>query len=326
MNTIPTTFNGGLYSYTAIGGGERRGDSGVSAVILNRGERVSRFSLFEELAKASFDRVISIEGPKKRFDTDALFASFPFARFILLKENLSAGEEINLAVSELSGGLFFVLWNDLKILRGGTAGRMVKINSAHPRLCTVPVIQDCRFETIPTLTSPALIQGKAGAFPFAPRADGEETIFPFDGAGMYDRERFIRLGGFDGTIKNFHWQLMDFGFRARLWGEAIAATLQVKLSYEGNAPQSDSTLNGDYRRFYLKNLAPVFRGEYANLPLRRFPGFLKCSRLDLYSAWEEFAEARRWIAETGRHFCCDSRAVLDSWEYGGARGGDTGDV
>jgi hypothetical protein len=255
-----------------------------------------------------------------------------------LREAISPGEGINLAASELSSSLFFVLWNDLKILRGGGASRMAERllfsaeelarnpdeKNTYRRLCTVPVIQDSRFETMPTLSAPVLIRGSVKTVSTAPAKEGGHSLYPFDGIGVYDRERFIRLGGFDGTLKSFYWQLMDFGFRSRLWGEEIASTQAVKLSYEGAISAADSTAEESYRRFYLKNLAPVFRGDYANLPLRRFPGYLRRSGADIFSAWDDFKEARAWVKTNCYRFRCDARTMTNSWEelFGSVEGGN----
>ena len=336
MNIIPTTFNDILPSYTAVGGKERRGSTGLSAVILNRGGRYPRYGLFEELEKIGFDYVLSMESSFTRYDLEALSQRFPFVRFILLKEPVSTGEEINLAAAELSSSLFFVLWNDLKILRGGGAERMAeRLHTASQentrqfkRLCTAPLIQDGRSETIPTLITPALIPEMNGAIsirtnknsrtsiktiPFIPQKEGHPSLYPFDGIGIYDRERFIRLGGFDSSIKNFYWQLMDFGFRSSLWGEEIAVTQLIKLSYEGAIPEEDSTAGEGYRWFFLKNLAPVFRGDYAHIPFARFPGYLK-RRGHLLAAWEEFSAARAWVKTNRFRFTSDARTITERWE------------
>jgi hypothetical protein len=309
-------------------------------VILNREGRFSRFSLFEELEKAGFDYVISLEGAAKRYDLEGLTGTFPFVRFVLLRDAVTPGEGINLAASELSSPLFFVLWNDLRILRGGGAGRMAERlllsveelarrkdekNSCR-RLCTVPVIQDSRFETMPTLASPALVQGNVRTVPLVPGREGLATLFPFEGIGVYDRERFIRLGGFDGTIHNFYWQLMDFGFRSHLWGEEIACTQSIKLSYGGTVSPEDSTPGESYRRFYLKNLAPVFRGDSANLPLRRFPGYFRRSGTDFFSSWEEFSEARRWVRINRYRFRKDAKTIAESWEDLAVQDGEGGEA
>jgi len=344
MNTIPTTFRDILPSYTAVGGNERRASTGLSAVILNRGGRYPRTTLFEEFEKAGFDYIISMEGSSIRYDLEPLSAAFPFVRFILLKEAVTPGEEINLAAAELSSPLFFVLWNDLKILRSGGAERMAdRLLSAaagnlsdnrnvYKRLCTVPLIQDGRSETIPTLIAPALLpEGnhrlsvrQAGArrafnpksiiktIPFIPRKEGLPSLYPFDGMGIYDRERFIRLGGFDPSIKKFYWQLMDFGFRSSLWGEEIAVTQLIKLSYDGTIPEEDVTAGEDSLRFFLKNLAPVFHGDYAHIPLRRFPLYFR-RRGDLFAAWEEFSAARNWVKTNRYRFISDARTIAERW-------------
>jgi len=323
MNTIPTTFNENFPTYTAVGGNERRASTGLSAVILNRGGRYPRYSFFEELEKLGFDNIVSIESPAVRYDLESLSASFPFVRFILPQKCLNRGEEINLAASELSCPLFFVLWNDLKFLRSGGAERMAERllagaqgeKNIYKRLCTTPMIQDARSETMPTLIVPALVpEKKIGkvirTIPFVPRNEGQLTLYPFDGIGIYDRERFIRLGGFDPYVKNFYWQLMDFGFRSSLWGEEIASTALIKLSYEGLVPEEDSTADEDFIRFFLKNLAPVFKGDYAHIPLRRFPGYLK-RRGNLFVAWEEFSSARAWVKTNRFRFSSDAGIMTE---------------
>jgi hypothetical protein len=310
------------------------GTTGLQAVLLNHGGRYPRRALFQELEKTGFDYIISMESSRERYDVEELSSRFPFVRFILAPEDLTPGELVNLAVMELGGPLFFVLWNNMKFIAGGNAGRMAERLVLSPedaaarregegnvckRLCTLPVIQNPRFEALPTLASPVLFKNTVTTRLAVPQREGQYGLYPFDGAGIYDRERFIRLGGFDGAIKNFHWQLTDFGFRARLWGEEISSTQMVRLSYDGEVPREDNSPEENYRRFYLKNLAPVFRNGCAHLPLRRFPRYFFRSGEDLSAAWSEFSEVRRWIGENASRFTCDARAVVDNWD--GARPG-----
>jgi len=323
MNTIPITFNENLPAYTAVGGNERRASTGLSAVILNRGGRYPRYTFFEELEKLGFDYVLSIESSAANYDLESLSSGFPFVRFILPQGQINRGEEINLAASELSSPLFFVLWNDLKFLRSGGAGRMAERlfagaqgeKNIYKRLCTTPLIQNARSETMPTLIVPAFVHEKKAekvirTLPFIPRKEGQLTLYPFDGIGIYDRERFIRLSGFDPYIKNFYWQLMDFGFRSSLWGEEIASTALIKLSYEGLVPEDDSTVDEGFLRFFLKNLTPVFKGDYAHVPLRRFPGYLKM-RGGLLAAWDEFFSARAWVKTNRFRFSSDAGIMTE---------------
>jgi hypothetical protein len=106
---------------------------------------------------------------------------------------------------------------------------------------------------------------------------------------------------------------MDFGFRAYLWGETIRSTGNVHLIFDGNPVPEDSTIDSSYRLFYLKNLAPVFRGDHAHIPLRRFPGYLAKTGWDILAAWNEFAKERRWVEENRNRFKSDARAVTDLW-------------
>jgi len=333
MSTIRTIFSDALPSYTAVGGTERKASTGLSAVILNRGGRHQRYSLFEELEKIGFDYVLSME-KSGRYDIEGLSQTFPFVRFILLKEPVSTGEEINLAATELSSPLLFVFWNDLRILRGGGAERMAErlftggaeSRGRYKRLCTVPLLQDERSESLPTLTVPMLLPEKKmklsiKTIPFVPSEEGLPSLYPFDGIGIYDRERFIRLGGFDPSIKNFYWQLMDFGFRSSLWGEEIAATTLIKLSYEGTIPQEDSTPGDGWRHFFLKNLAPVFRRDYAHIPLARFPVYLR-KRGEPLAAWEEFSRAREWVKTNRYRFTSDARTIAERFVFGGTGDSD----
>jgi hypothetical protein len=159
-----------------VGGTERLASTGLSAVLLNRGGIYSRRNLFLELEKIGFDYVISMESAPDRYDVEELSGRFPFVRFVLIPEGLNSGEQINLGACELSSPLFFVLWNDLKIITGGGAGRMAERicispeelkkaeGEANPykRLCTIPGILNSRFETIPPLLPRRYTAGMCG--------------------------------------------------------------------------------------------------------------------------------------------------------------------
>ena len=306
MNTILTTFNNPP-AYTVVGGLERKNSSGVSVVVLDRGTPYNRAVLFEDLEKLGFDYIVSFVGNRTRYDIDGLSASFPSVRFII-SEDVSCGEEINIAALELSGSHFLVIWNDMRILKG-SADSFEK----NQKLCLVPVIQNGKFESLPTLFAPLILKGQVKTHPFEYEKEGQLSIFPFDGIGLYERESFLRLGGFDRSLSNFYWQLMDFGFRAHLWGEEISASNTIKISYEGSVTPKDLTGSDCFRRFYLKNLAPVFRGDHANLPLRRFPGFLFRSKTGLFTSLDEFNKVREWVKLNQFRFRCDARTVAELW-------------
>jgi len=343
MNGIPITFNPNmnagiactagtqsplvsLPAYTAVGGKERYASTGLSAVILNRNGRYSRRVFFQELEKTGFDYIISVESSPERYDLEELSNRFPYVRFILPKQEITLGEKINLAAIEIESPLFFVLWNDLKIIAGGTAKRMAERltynkdeikwegkTTRFKRLCTIPMMLNSRYETLPTIVTPVSIGKKMKTILMEPHNEGLQSLYPFDGVGIYDREKFISLGGFDSSLKKPHWQCMDFGFRAHLWGEDIRLSQQTKLTYDGQMPVEDNSPCDSYRKFYFKNLAPTFRSDYAHLPLIRFLNFLFRSGEDFITAWDVFSKCREWVKINRYRWRKDARTVIDQW-------------
>jgi hypothetical protein len=329
MNTTPSIFNAqsgwkaALPTYTAVGGNERAASTGLSAVLLNRGGHYTRRTILEQLKKAGFDYILSIEGERERYDVEELSGQYPFIRFILLHGRITTGEKINLAAAELSSPVFFVLWNDYSLFNGINAAKMMELFGGQ-KLCTVPTVQNSQFEILPTLISPVYNQSSHGATiktaPEAPSKENQSTLYPYDWLGLYDRERFLRLGGFDREITHPHWQLMDFGFRSYLWDEEIRSTQMVRLVHDSAITSEAERSENSYRLFYLKNLAPEWRSDHAYLPLRSFPRYLAKSGWDLPGAWMEFSHERHWVLKNQSRFRRDARTLTEVWEQGNGAG------
>ena len=326
MNTIPSIFNDSIIPYTAVGSKERLSSTGISAVILSKGGH-SRKAIFQEIENTGFDNVISIESAAPHYDIEELARRFPFVRFILPEKEINIGEQINLAASDIDSPLFFVLRSDMKIIAGGNARRMAERliadgetqqskdkKTGFKRLCTVPIIMNSNYEILPTLISPVTKRRKLRTSFFDPQQESQLSLYPFDGIGIYDRHRFIQIGGFDPAINKLYWQLMDFGFRSFLWGEEIALSLQLKICYDGEMPAEDYTVDENYRRFFLKNLAPVFRREYAHIPYYRFPAYFKNSGEDFLCAWEHFKAGRNWVTMNKHKWKCDGASVIKRFD------------
>jgi hypothetical protein len=335
MNTIPSTFNRDFPAYTVLGGGRRNAATGLCAVLLNRGGRYARNACFRELENSGFDYVLSMESGE-HFDIEELKDTFPFIRFILFKDAPDIGRQINVAAVEADTPLFFVLWNDfhpvLNLDAERIAGRLLakpgdaellgaakepEAKSPYIRLCTTPTIQNPRFEVLPNVYAPAIDGKKFEALPFAPVKESTPTLYPFDGAGVYDRARFIRLGGFDPGLNSRYWQLLDFGLRAWLWGEEIRCTQQIRFCLDGAPDAEDSTAGESYLRFFLKNLAPVIQdtaGEAsAHLPLRCFMPYLRNTGHGPIAAARNFSEIRKWVEANSRRFVNDISGITSFW-------------
>jgi hypothetical protein len=332
MNGIPTTFNDGLPAYT-VAGGERCGRSGISAVLLSSRKLTDRENLYRSLKRAGFDRILSIEekietknegeNEEKSLvpDIGQLSAAYPFVRFVLLREPLSAGGQINLAATELHEDYFLALRKDcvLDPVRAETLAGETR------NLCAVPLMFDKKRTALPVQplvdrreTSERAYVSKVNKgilrTKLAVPAAGSWNLFPFDGIGIYNRERFIRLGGYDNSIGDEYWQLMDFGLRAYTWGETIRSTDAATIIRTAGLAAGGIVIGKSYRRFYLKNLAPVYDADTAYLPLRRFLFFLVKSGVPLPDAWNEFSAARAWVSLNAYRWKRDARTVLQNGE------------
>jgi len=343
MNTTPSTFNGQpfdkapdnaasyvLPSYTVLGGKPSADNSGLSALVLNRGIRYPRRAFFAELEKAGFDSVLSVEGPGEHYDIDELSESFPFIRFITLSAPVSAGEAVNIGAAELPGPLFFVLRSDLKIpgsavrmcerLLPGREGRPDDAGTGGGgRVCTVPVFQNSRCETLPTAISPVMLKKKLELARLAPEKENTPTLYPYDAVGIYDRRRFLDMGGFDAGIKSEYWQMLDFGFRVWLSGGEIRVTRLVSLRCEGGETPVDAGYNEDYWRFFFKNLAPALKHNretdtaYAHLPLKYLLPFLLKAKWNLPAAARLFFSARKWVRSRRAAWKISAKELILTW-------------
>jgi hypothetical protein len=322
MSIIPSIFNSELPAYTVVGGGKRNASNGICAVLMNRGA-MRRNSCFKELQNNGFDYVLSMENSGEHFDIEELSGLFPFVRFILFKEPVNMGQKINVAALEADTPLFFVLWDKFCPVFNLDAERIASRlrvkngedgnDNTFTRLCTTPVIQNSDFEPFPCAC--ALIRNgkKFEPAPCVPVKEGTASLYPFKAAGVYDRARFINLGGFDTELKLPYWQLLDFGFRAWLWGEEIRCTQHIRFRLEADSCIENEAADDSYFRFYLKNLAPVIQWNNgkpeAYLPLRRFLPYFFKSGEGLFNAWRAFTGIRLWVADNGFRFVNDINAV-----------------
>ncbi len=317
MNTIPTTTKRLRIPYTVVGGtrsgaGNRLPRS-VTILLLNRGGRPFKRSLFTELIDLGASEVISIESPGARYDVENFARKFPGIRFILLNEQISTGERVNIGIHEAKGDYVFVLWNDMKLVSGLSA-RIIETIANEDVLCTVPVMQNQRAETVPTIQAPAFYRRHLKIVPATPNEDGMPTIFPFDYCGIYEKEKFTLTGGFDYLLHNSYWQKLDFGFRSFMWGERIIVNTGLRVRYLEDTPAETTSRDESYKLFFLKNLAVRFNRDVGRLPVGQFLPYLLKSGGDFITALREFRQVMKWVNVNKYRFKEDARSITDLWE------------
>lgn len=317
MNTIPLTLDAHRPTYTVLGGG--RGSScrdgfPVSVLLLNRGPRLYRAAAVAELVKVGFDSIVSIESIGDSPELEAMAARTPQLRFVCLHEPANLGVRINVGMRESCAPFVLVVWNDMRLATSALSSRFFDRVAELDAACLVPTLTDTQGTGIPSIAHPAQ-SGKAfRVVHLEPGSDGEKSLYPFDACGIYSREKFSMLGGFDWTMDNPYWQKLDFGLRAWLWGESIRYAQALRLRYEDALEPEDMTPDGDYGRFWLKNLAPVHRGDSACLPASRLARYLVRSRKGVSASIEDFRAARAWVEACAFRFKGDASRLAELWD------------
>jgi hypothetical protein len=315
MNTIPTTLDAGAVPYTVVGAPKTDADaSPMSVVLLNRGSRLYRGDALGELEKAGLGSILSVEPKPDSLDVEALATRHPGARYLLLSEPASPGVQINLAVRESPGPYVFVLWSDMSLAAQGLSSRFFERLAERDILCQAPALFARGGEQIPGAAAPAFNRSSLKVLNLPPTKDGMKSLYPFDYAGIYSREKFVLTGGFDPGFSNPYWQKLDFGFRAWLWGEEIRIAQALKVSYADAPTPEDETPDECYKWFWLKNLAPTFRGDLGAVSPTRLWSYLLSRRGGAPSALGEFRAARAWVRTNRYRFRTDAASLVDLWD------------
>lgn len=317
MSITPIIFNEKKVPHTIVGGKTRKTDENeedLTVILLNRGGRYYRSAVFQNLENAGFTSIISIELSREPYDIENLSIRFPSVKFLVPLETVTVGEMINTGMAETDAARVFVVWNDMRVSASGTPQRLMEKIKESDRLCTVPLLTSPKMEVLPLQMVPALNGNTFQVEPMPCIRDGSPTIYPFDFTGIYNRKKFIRLGGYDHTIKNPYWQNLDMGFRAHLWGEKIQLATSFRLSYEEAVPREDITADYSYMKFFLKNLAPVRRQDEAYLPLSRFFSYAARSGVGFVNSWNDFKTVRSWVRTNRFRFIQAAPEMVSAWE------------
>ena len=315
MNTIPSIFNERRIPYTILGkSGADPLSANISAIVLNRGARYYLASVSQNLISAGVSSIVFVESSRSGFELENLSTQFPDVKFLIPAADISIGEMINLGMSEIFSDYVLVIWNDMSLQSSVFSERLIEQLSRDDCVAAAPLLFDAKNNSLPVQIVPSLADTEFSTEQFLCRRDSVKTIYMYDFAAIYNREKFIRLGGFDYTITNPYWQNLDFGFRTYLWGYVTMISNTFKMRYAGTSPTEDISADNSYIRFYLKNLAPDIGKSGAYLPLRIFFSYAKKSGLNPLHAYKQFKAAKDWVHMHKHYFHMTPRKLISEWE------------
>ncbi|MDC7234126.1 MAG: hypothetical protein PQJ58_12905 [Spirochaetales bacterium] len=313
MNTTATTSNmESSYTVIASGENERKPFDGISIVLLGRGGRPFKKDQIQKLSSLELNEIISVES--NGADVEHLSRSFPELKCIIIPSEKTTGEKINIAVREASGTHVLVMWDDMDLQIIGRPGRLFSQAAGKKNLCSIPVLMNAQKESIPIRLAPVFSGKKLEVVPLGSVKNETPTLYPFDYCGIYNRKKFLLTDGFDIEIESPYWQKMDFGFRAFLWGEAIQCYTGIKIAYQNEIPNDDATISNSYKRFFLKNLALVFKGDSCHLSVLSIIRFHLMSGMSLFNSISDYRKTRAWVKENRFRFRMDPYSLTELWE------------
>jgi len=316
MSTIHTIFKTAGLPYTVIGGIKTKIDTQplLSIILLNRGGRFHREELLSTLESFDEVEVIYIEGNERSYDIEPLSKKNQSVKFLLFGGSITPGEKINCGIEESSAPLSLVMWSDMRLLQKPFPPKMLNKIEANGPLCSVPVVKNSRHEIIPTILTPGLLKRNLTVLPFNAIQESSLSVFPFDFCGIYNKNRFFQVGGYDVRIKNPYWQKMDFGFRAFMWGESISLNPQFSVQYTGSLPTEDTTPDSSYKYFFLKNMFVSIKNGNGRLSFVKYFPYMSKSDSGPFKSLREFLEVKKWISENRSRYKTDARKLIKSWE------------
>ncbi|HET6451801.1 MAG TPA: hypothetical protein VFI08_10835 [Spirochaetia bacterium] len=290
----------------------RRHPFALTLVVLGRGDRLFKNDLIADLLARQLGELLWVETAEGSADVEPLSREFPQVRFLLVTGSRTPGDRVNIGIEEARAPLVMVMWSDTR-LADFPAGEVSAIEKSGV-LCTVPVALTGKGETVPSWQAPLWKSRRFSPAYHLPRTEGQRVLYPFDYCGLYHRLKFSQTGGFDPSVPNSYWQKLDFGLRSFLWGERLAGTLKIGVTYTGSLPQQDTTPDAGYKKVWLKNLAVRTRREMGVLPAWRLLDYMTHSDTGPLVSVKEFRVARAWVHRHRFRFRRDPRELTDAWE------------
>ncbi len=313
MNGIPLTFSEHQINRTILGGPKVIDPNAlnISVILLNSSGSHFKLHVFENLLQCNFQTIVSVEHDSSNF-TDEVSKRFPMIKYLVPLEKTTDGDLINLAMSEVNSDYVLVIRDSLNIPANFIPPHLAERLTADSPYCIVPRLLDKNRLALPCAFTPGAEHTHFVIDTSSEIANGKKTLYPFDYVALYNRKKFIELGGFDWTIASPYWQNLDLALRSWLWGEQTVLTSLLQFSYIDEPPVNDTTYNLDYLRYYLKNELPKIKMEQGYLKKSSFLVFLGHSSCGMLEARRQLNAARTWVEKNKVRYTIDLQSRVQN--------------
>ncbi|MGB9707279.1 MAG: glycosyltransferase family 2 protein [Microgenomates group bacterium] len=168
------------------------------------------------------------------------------------KKNLGFGQSVNSAIKKAKGKYLLLLNSDV-VLKNKNYLLALNCFKNDPKVFAVSFAQIEKDGSIVGKNKIFWYKGlyhhqKSGDLKFG------ENGWAEGGASIFDKEKFIKLGGFDPLFSPFYWEDVDLSFRAKKLGYKILFNPKVKVLH-----QHESTIGKYFNKDQIEKIA--FRNQ-----------------------------------------------------------------
>ncbi len=285
----------------------------VSCIVIKRTINQYRSRVFKNLLACGFTKIISVESYNPNFNTEQLSQEFPEVKFLCALDPVTTGDLVNLGMEEAETMYALVLYDDFCVNDFKFTPQLAQKLADFNIFCVCPRLLTKDRQGLPVRFTPKVNDFSFGVESSLAVIDSASSLYPFDGAGFFNTEKFKLLGGYDYTISAPYWQRVDLFLRAWLWGEQVRISTAFALTYFDEVPAENQTMEISYLKFYLKNLMPVFKNDHCEISVSSFFPFKNRSQCGTNEAMSLFTSARHWVKVNRYRFKTDAVGLMENW-------------
>jgi GT2 family glycosyltransferase len=201
-------------------------------------------------------QIIIVDDASTDDSTDFIRENFGQIKLIINKKNLGFARSVNIAVAKTDGDLILLLNSDVSPRPDFLKPAMDHFIKSDQKLFAVG-LADRSHEN-----GNIVLRGKGGAKfskgflnHFAAQVKPGETLWVSGGSGLFDRQKFLELGGFDSIYAPFYWEDIDLSYRARKIGLICLFEPKARVDHF----HQQGAIKKNYSKFFIKTV--VYRNQ-----------------------------------------------------------------
>lgn len=223
----------------------------ISVIIPNfNGKGLLKKHLPTVVKNCSGCEIIIVDDGSSDDSVKFLKQNFPKMKVISLSKNQGFARAVNKGVGESIGDL--VLFLNTDVAPRANFLKLALKNFKDKNLFAV-ALADLSHENGKIIT-----RGRGGATfrkgfveHFAQEPQKAETLWVSGGSGLFDKQKFLELGGFDPIFTPFYWEDIDLSFRARKKGYICIFEPDAKVDHY----HSEGAIQSSKSAFFIKTVS-----------------------------------------------------------------------